>query len=112
MENINLQDIDATINSIKEIDNKIPIWNFFENIFLGKPDSIKILIYNIEGESRIKRLDFDGQVIKYTYISEGKIQEYKGNGFKKSKYGSDINYDLYQDDKFIVNMIAYTSYIR
>ncbi|WP_052447533.1 DUF4362 domain-containing protein [Clostridium polynesiense] len=102
--------IDAVIDSIKEIDNKLPVWRFFENVFLNKPDSIKIVIYNIEGEPAIKKLNLDGEIIKYTYISDGSIKEYMGNGFKKTRYGSDINYDLYQNDKFIVNMIAYTNY--
>lgn len=104
---INNTPIDATIDSTAVIDNKLPIWNFFENIFLRKPANINILVYTIEGEPIIKKLNFDGEIIKYTYISGKYTKEYMGNQFKKYKKGSDIRYDLYYDNKFITEIIHY-----
>lgn len=101
--------IDATIDSIGEIDNKLPLWNFFENIFLNKPDIINILVYNIEGEPRIKILTFDGEKVIYKYISSKSTMEYIGTGFKKLKKGGNINYNLYYKDKFVINMMSYSN---
>lgn len=101
--------IDATIDSIRAIDSKLPVWNFFENIFLNKPDIINILVYNIEGEPRIKILSFDGNKIIYKYISDKGSIEYIGNGFKKVKKYGNIGYDLYDKDKFVINMFSYSN---
>ncbi|GEM_PF-2178465 len=106
---LNNVSIDATLDSIGAIDNKLPVWNFFENIFLNKPSIINILAYNIDGEPIIKILNFDGDKIIYKYISKIGTIEYMGNGFKKVKKGRNISYDLYDKTKFVINMFSYSN---
>lgn len=103
--------IDSIIDSVGVIDNKLPICNFFDNVLLYKSDSINILVFTIEGEPEIRMLTFDGSEINYTLDASKTslefIKKYSGNNFVKQRYGVQIHYDLYKDNKFIVNLLSY-----
>ena len=103
--------VDAVIDSIGMIRNKLPLCNFFDNVLLGNKDKVTILVYNIEGELLIKTLVFDGSEIYYkldaTKTSDKYVREYSGNRYIKEKQGSQIVYSLYQNDKFVTNMFSY-----
>lgn len=103
--------IDSTISSIGVIDNKLPVCNFFDNVLLEKPYSINVLVYTIEGEPEFRMLSFDGKQIYYkldaTKTSLGFIKNYSGNTFTKKRDGAQISYDLYEDNKFIINLLSY-----
>ncbi|MBY6932356.1 DUF4362 domain-containing protein [Clostridium botulinum] len=103
--------IDSTIDSIGVVDNKLPICNFFDSVLLEKPYSINILVYTIEGEPEFRTLTFDGKQIDYkmdaTKTSLGFIKNYSGNKYIKKRDGSQISYDLYQDNKFITTLLSY-----
>lgn len=103
--------IDSIIDSIGVIDNKLPVCNFFDNIMLGHPDSINVLVFTIEGEPEIRTLAYDVRQIQYeldaSKTSLGFIKDYSGNKFVKQREGDQIYYDLYQDGKFIITLLSY-----
>lgn len=103
--------ISSSIDSSGVIDYEEPVLIFFNNVLLGKPDSINVLVYTIEGEPLIKMLTYDGKNIKYTLdaskTSTGVIITYIGNRFTKERNESRIEYNLYQDNRFITNLLSY-----
>ena len=103
--------VDTVIDSIGIIGNKLPLCNFFDNVLLGNPSKIAVLVYNIEGEPLIKTLVFDGSKIHYkldaTKTSDNFVREYSGNKYIKEIQGSQIVYNLYDDDKFITKLLSY-----
>ena len=103
--------VDATIDSIGRIDNKLPVCNFFDNVILNKADSIKIIIYSWEGEPIFRTLTYDGKQIKIiidsTKSSPKTIEIFYGDNFIKEKKGTLIEYNLYDKDKFVVRLLFY-----
>ncbi|SFC39135.1 DUF4362 domain-containing protein [Clostridium uliginosum] len=103
--------IDSTISSIGVIDNKLPVCDFFDNVLLGNPYSINILVYTIEGEPEFRTFTSDGKQIQYkldaSNTSLGFIKNYSGNKFVKQRKGEQIYYDLYQDNQFITTLLSY-----
>lgn len=106
-----INSVDATIDSIGRIDNKLPVCNFFDNVILNKPDSIKIIIYSWEGEPIFRTVTYDGKQIKIaidsTESSPKTVKTFYGDSFRKEKSGSLIEYNLYDKDKFIVRLLFY-----
>ena len=103
--------INSVIDSSGIVDNDIPIRDFFENIDINYPSKIIIEKYTLEGEPSFKIIEFNGKKIKYIYdlskTIDKKIKTYKGNNYKIRHESNSIYYDLYNNDKFIINMIYY-----
>jgi hypothetical protein len=103
--------IDSIINSVAVIDNKLPVCEFFDNVLLGKPYAINVLVFTIEGEPQIRMFEYDGKVIDYTLdatkTSTSAIRYYNGNRFVKEIKGAQIYYDLYKDNQFITTLLSY-----
>lgn len=103
--------VSSLIDSVGFIDYEEPVSIFFNNVLLGKPDSINVLVFTIEGEPLIKMLTYDGEKIKYTLdaskTSIENIITYIGNRFTKEINESIIEYNLYQDNRFLTTMLAY-----
>lgn len=105
----------AVIDSTGRIDNDRAIKDFFTNVDLKHPSRIVIEKYTIEGEPTFKIIEFDGKRFKFVDDSsktiDNRIEVYKGNNYKRKSeevYEDNfISYDLYKDNKFIVNMIVY-----
>ena len=108
-ENINV--IDATIDSVGYIDNKLPVCNFFDNIILNKPDSINIRFYTWEGEPIIRTINYDGKKINLIVYSNTNsneiIQIFSGDNIRKEKKDVLIEYNLYNKDNFVVRLLYY-----
>lgn len=102
--------VDAIIDSAALIDNKAPVYNFFDNVLRRKPSKLTILNFTIEGKPIILMITFDGNTIKFvvnnTY-ADGEIYEYTGNRFIKRCPEVHIYYELYQDNKFVALMFSY-----
>lgn len=85
----NIIGIDATIDSVGYIDNKLPVCNFFDNVILNKPNSINIRFYGWEGEPVIRTINYDGKKIRLIVYSNENINEviqtFSGDSFKKEK---------------------------
>ncbi|MVX67298.1 DUF4362 domain-containing protein [Clostridium chromiireducens] len=103
--------ISSLIDSVGFIDYEEPVSIFFNNIMLGKPDSINVLVFTIEGEPLIKMITYDGKNIKYVLdaskTSIENIITYIGNRFTKERNESRIEYNLYQDNRFLTTMLSY-----
>lgn len=103
--------INSVIDSSGIVDNDIPIRDFFENIDINYPSKIIIEKYTLEGEPSFKIIEFNGKKIKYIYdlskTIDKTIKTYKGNNYKIRHESNSIYYDLYNNDKFIINMIYY-----
>ena len=103
--------INSVIDSSGIVDNDIPIRDFFENIDLNYPSKIIIEKYTLEGEPSFKTIEFNGKKIKYIYdlskTIDKKIKTYKGNNYKIRHESNSIYYDLYNNNKFVINMIYY-----
>lgn len=103
--------ISSSIDSGGVIDYEEPVLIFFNNVFLGKPDSINILVYTIEGEPQIRMITYDGEKIKYTLDASKTSMEliitYVGNRVTKERDEPQTLYNLYQDDKFLTTMLSY-----
>ncbi|ATD54180.1 DUF4362 domain-containing protein [Clostridium chauvoei] len=99
--------VDAIIDSIGIVDNKLPICNFFDNVILGKPDSIKVLTHTIEGEPVFRIITYDGNKIKMTQIYNDRTEVFIGDNFKKEKNNKLIEYNLYEKEKFIIRLLFY-----
>lgn len=103
--------ISSSIDSGGVIDYEEPVLIFFNNVLLGKPDSINVLVYTIEGEPLIKMLTYDGKNIKYVLdaskTSLDVIITYVGNRFTKERDEPQTLYNLYQDNRFIATMLSY-----
>lgn len=103
--------ISSSIDSVGFIDYEEPVSIFFNNIMLGQPDSINVLVYTRHGEPQIRMITYDGKKIKYVLdsskTSTGVIITYIGNRFTKERNESRIEYNLYQDNRFIVNLLSY-----
>ena len=103
--------INAVIDSSGIVDNDIPIHDFFENIDLNYPSKIIIEKYTLEGEPSFKTIEFNGKKIKYIYdlskTIDKTIKTYKGNNYKIRHESNSIYYDLYNNNKFVINMIYY-----
>jgi len=107
----NRKGVDATIDSIGNIDNKLPVCNFFDNVILNKKDSIKFITHSWEGEPILNFMMYDGNEIKITIDSSksspGNIETFRGNSFSKVRSGSLIEYNLLDNGKFVVRLIYY-----
>ncbi len=105
--------IDAIIDSIGKIDNKVRICDFFDNVTLKRPDAIKLIIFTIEGEPIFRTIIYNGNFIKLiddsTKTSLKSYNEYTGNRYLKKAQGEMIAYNLYQDEEFIRKMFSYRS---
>ena len=92
--------INAVIDSSGIVDNDIPIRDFFENIDLNYPS-----------KPSFKTIEFNGKKIKYIYdlskTIDKTIKTYKGNNYKIRHESNSIYYDLYNNNKFVINMIYY-----
>ena len=103
--------INSVIDSSGIVDNDIPIRDFFENIDLNYPSKIIIEKYRLEGEPSFKIIEFNGKKIKYIYdlskTIDKTIKTYKGNNYKIRHESNSIYYDLYNNNKFVINMIYY-----
>ncbi|MBM6820848.1 MULTISPECIES: hypothetical protein [Clostridium] len=103
--------INSVIDSSGIVDNDIPIRDFFENIGLNYPSKIIIEKYTLEGEPSFKIIEFNGKKIKYIYdlskTIDKTIKTYKGNNYKIRHESNSIYYDLYNNNKFVINMIYY-----
>jgi hypothetical protein len=107
----NINGVDATIDSIGYIDNKLPICNFFDNVILNKPDSINILFHSWEGEPLLRTITYDGQRISLIVYSDPLnkeiIQTFSGDSYKKEKNDILIEYNLYDKGNFVVRLVFY-----
>lgn len=103
--------INSVIDSSGIVDNDILIRDFFENIDLNYPSKIIIEKYTLEGEPSFKTIEFNGKKIKYIYdlskTIDKTIKTYKGNNYKIRHESNSIYYDLYNNNKFVINMIYY-----
>ena len=103
--------INSVIDSSGIVDNDIPIRDFFENIDLNYPSKIIIEKYTLEGEPSFKIMEFNEKKIKYIYdlskTIDKTIKTYKGNNYKIRHESNSIYYDLYNNNKFVINMIYY-----
>ena len=103
--------INTVIDSSGIVDNDIPIRDFFENIDLNYPSKIIIEKYTLEGEPSFKIIEFNGKKIKYIYdlskTIDKTIKTYKGNNYKIRNESNSIYYDLYNNNKFVINMVYY-----
>lgn len=105
----------AVIDSTGRIDDDRAIKDFFTNVDLKYPSRIVVEKYTVEGEPTFKIIEFDGRRFKFvddsSKIISKHIEVYKGNNYKRKseKVYEDnvITYELYKDNKFIVNMIVY-----
>jgi len=103
--------ISSIISSAGIIDYEAPVLIFFNNVLLGKPDNINVIVFTIEGEPQIRMITYYGKKIKYVLdsskTSTGVIITYIGNSFTKERNESIIEYNLYQDNRFIATMLSY-----
>lgn len=103
--------IDSSISGAGIIENKLSVCNFFDNVLLGSPYSVNVLVYTIDGEPEFRILTYDGNKIDYTLdarnTSLGFIKYYSGNKFIKQIRESQIYYDLYQDNQFVTTLLSY-----
>lgn len=105
--------VDATVDENGVIDNKLPVYTFFDNVLLGKPCSLSVMRhYDYYDNPVIAWLSFDGKTIKFIEDhahSGGCQEEFNGNNYVKGTTGKQIFYDLYQDNKFIREMFSYVN---
>ena len=103
--------ISSIISSVGIIDYEEPVLIFFNNVLLGTSDHINVIVFTIEGEPQIRMITYDGKNIKYVLdsskTSTGVIINYIGNRFTKEKNESRIEYNLYQNNRFITNLLSY-----
>ncbi|WP_243156281.1 DUF4362 domain-containing protein [Clostridium sp. C2-6-12] len=103
--------ISSIISSDTIIDYEAPVLIFFNNVLQCQPDNINVIVFTIEGEPIIKMLTYDGKNIKYVLdaskTSTGAIITHIGNRFTKERNESQIEYNLYQDNRFISNLLSY-----
>ncbi|WP_026888359.1 DUF4362 domain-containing protein [Clostridium beijerinckii] len=103
--------ISSIINSFGIIDYEEPVLIFFNNVLLGKPDHINVIVFTIEGEPQIRMITYDGKNIKYVLdsskTSTGVIITYIGNKFTRERNELRIEYNLYQSNRFIANLLSY-----
>ena len=105
----NINGVDATIDSIGYIDNKLPVCNFFDNVILNKPDSINLRLYSWEGEPLLRTITYDGKRISLViYKNDNEIiQTFSSDSFKKKKNDILIEYNLYDKGNFVVRLLYY-----
>jgi hypothetical protein len=104
--------IDSIINSVGEIDDKLPLCEFMDKILYKTPVALGIMTFDLHGEPYINQFDFDGNIIKFTKskIEKGGlklISESCGNSLVKQKDMEFIRFNLYNDNKFISKTISY-----
>lgn len=103
--------IDATIDSIGYIDNKLPVCNFFDNVLFNKKDSIRFITHTWEGQPILNLMTYDGKEIKIIMDSSksppDNIETFYGDSFRKVRNDNLIEYNLFNQGKFVVRLIYY-----
>ena len=101
-----VKDADVII-TYNEINNKLPLCNFMDNILLKIPSDLKVLTYTIEGDPIFNHILYDGENIKYIYNDLVLYKEYLGNKIVRSVIHDVIYYNLYNNNILIKTMFGY-----
>lgn len=113
------ENIDVIIDSGGKAYNLTVFDQFLISVKAKSPSSVRVLAHNVEGQPILKHLFFDGHKItliidltKQDQLPQEPISVYYGNRIVAESIDSLIEYKLYDNDKYIMNILTIDKKLR
>lgn len=113
------ENIDVIIDSGGKAYNLTVLDQFLISVKAKFPSSVRVLAHNVEGQPILKHLFFDGHKItliidltKQDQLPQEPISVYYGNRIVDESFGSLIGYKLYDNDKYITDILTIDKKLR